>query len=163
MVNNKMRAELDKQSAEVNNLVSKLLKYEKALYHPKTRTKLFILKGLCCKADCKANKKEEHLKVLLPASSFQDFRRYIPLDRVGKAVVCFSHFFYKHQKDYIINGQFPESVRLKRAGENLYNLEKVVIPNPKPFAKKIDKKTGREISGFKASPGAYIKNDWVCN
>jgi len=163
MVNKKTKAVLDEQNAEVNKLVSKLIIYKKALYHPEKRTKLFILNGRCSKAECSADKNEEYLKVLLPTGSFRDFRHDIPLDRVGKAVVCFCHFFFKHQKEYLTSGQFPESVRLMRGGDNLYNLEKVAIPDPKPFAKIKDKKTGKEISGFKVSPvGGYTNTNWVC-
>ena len=124
--------------------------------------KLFIYDGICCKGECNTDKEERHLKVLLPAGSFGDFQDPIKLDRVGKAVVCFQHFFFKHQKEYIINGQFPEEARLKRGGENFDDYEIKAIPAPKPFKTKKDK-SGRYVRGFKLLKGAAQDNAWVCN
>jgi hypothetical protein len=162
-MNNKKAKDLSQQKKkEINNLVSKLIKHQKALYHPETRMKLFIYDGICCKGECNTDKEERHLKVLLPAGSFGDFQDPIKLDRVGKAVVCFQHFFFKHQKEYIINGQFPEEARLKRGGENFDDYEIKAIPAPKPFKTKKDK-SGRYVTGFKLLKGAAKDNAWVCN
>ena len=159
-----MTALLQKQEKEIKNLVSRLVKHKNALYHPETKKKLFIQNGICSKSECNIDKEHKILKVLLPLQSRKDFRQEIALDRIGKAVVCFTHFFFQHQKYYLINGVFPEGVRLLRGKENLKNAEGIRIPDATPFPEKRDPQTGKMVSGFKVChQGAHENSDWVCN
>jgi hypothetical protein len=150
---------LQEQQEEINNLFSNLIKHEKALYHPETRKKLFIYNGVCSKRDCNMDTEEKVLKVLLPAGSFGDFLDLCQFDRVGKAIVCFDHFFYKHQVQYLINGEWPDQVRLMQKGENIHNYKTKQIPAPKPRKTK----TGKDVLGFRLLKASLKDNAWVCN
>ena len=164
-----LQCRIDKQEAEINDFVSRLVKHKDAFYDPKTKRKLFIENGCCAKGECNFDKKKQILKVLLPSHLRTEFRKdfgiEIPSDRMGKAVVCFRHFFFQHRKHYLIHGSFPASVRLLRRGESFKDAEDIPVPDvPPPFAVKIDKKTGILLIGFKVSlKGGHENSDWVCN
>ena len=163
-----LQCRIDKQEAEINDFVSKLVKHKDAFYDPKTKRKLFIKNGCCAKGECNFDKKKEILKVLLPLHLRTEFRKdfgiEIPTDRIGKAVVCFRHFFFQHRKHYLIHGSFPDSVRLLRRGDSFKDAEDVPIPDAKRFPEKKDKKNGIVLIGFKVSfKGAHENSDWVCN
>jgi len=150
---------LQEQQEEINNLVSNLIKHEKALYHPETRKKLFIYNGVCSKRDCNMDTEEKVLKVLLPAGCFGEFLDLCQFDRVGKAVVRFKHFFYKHQVEYLINGEWPDQVRLMQRTENFHNYKSKPIPAPKPRKTK----SGKDVLGFRLLKASLKDNAWVCN
>jgi hypothetical protein len=137
-----------KQDAELEKYLKKLIRYEGGLYDPESKKKLFIIDGCCIKGECLYSTSKGKLKVLLPESLRSDFQREIPLERIGKIVVCIAHFFFVDQLFYIKNGFFPESVRLMRKGENNHKIE-TEIPTP-PLH-----------DGFKASLRAIDKDeDW---
>jgi hypothetical protein len=137
-----------KQDAELEKYLKNLIRYEEALYDPDSRKKLFITDGCCIKGECLYSTSKGKMKVLLPENLRSDFQREIPLQRIGKIVVCLAHFFFVDQMFYVKNGFFPKSVRLMRKGENNHKIEKE-IPTPPPH------------NGFKASLRAIEKDeDW---
>ena len=140
-----------KHDSELDKIFVTLIQSKNALYHPETKKKLFIVDGCCVKGECNFSGSFGVKKVLLPESAISDFREEIPIEKIGQLVVCFSHFFFAHQKHYLVNGSFPEEVRLLRVGENNWPDGKP-IPPPRPFKK----------DGFKISSHAWKKdNDWV--
>jgi hypothetical protein len=147
------------QQEEIDNLISNLIKHEKALYHPETRKKLFIYDGFCSKRDCKMDTDEKVMKVLLPAGCFGEFLDLCQFDRVGKALVCFKHFFYQHQVEYLSTGEWPDQVRLLQKNENLKNYKSKPMPAPKPRKTK----SGKDVVGFRLLKASLKDNAWVCN
>ena len=83
----KPRAEvlMRQNSAELFKHFEKLLCFEKALYHPSTKQKLFILDaGICLRGDCYVKQTFHRAKVLLPESSRQQFGDSVSANLVGK-------------------------------------------------------------------------------
>jgi hypothetical protein len=134
------------QDAKLEKYLKKLIKYENALYDSVSKKPLFILDGCCIKAECKFFGSLGIKKVLLPDSLRSGFRTKIPLERIGKIVVCFCHFFFEDQIFYLKNGYFQAGVQLMRKGENNHESSKTIHANP---------------ANIKTSAHAcYNDNDW---
>jgi hypothetical protein len=135
------------QEAELDKYLNKLIIYENALYDSVSQKPLFILDGCCIKAECKYSGSFGIKKVLLPDSLRSGFRTKIPLERIGKIVVCFCHFFFEDQIFYLKNGYFQADIRLMRKGENHHkNSSKTIQAN---------------LADFKTSLNACTTdNDW---
>ena len=125
--------------AKLSKHFERLLCFREALYNPATKQKLFIINaGVCLKSDCKLEQTLHMVKVLMPKSCQDQFRKSVPLDLIGKRVVCFVHFPFDVQIHYLTNGSFP-------AGAKMIQFTKTT-PN----------------SGPRHSPGALNKDDsWV--
>jgi hypothetical protein len=146
----RMAAKLKKKREE---LLADLIQFENAFYHPDTRQKLMIQDGCCAKIECKHHKSFGVKKVLLPLNCMSQSREEIPLERIGKIVVCFLHFCHEDQKEYFNTGSFREDVLLTGPGGNSAALLK---------EKKAPEQKGKK--GFRLSDKARNKdNDWVCN
>lgn len=84
--------------------------------------------GYCAKKYCSDVKRLEKVKLLYPTESCRSaFRCNISAGRIGKILICLDHFSYVHQKQFIINGSFPENVQLQKIG---YSAMKETTPIP---------------------------------
>jgi len=101
------------QKAELQKLIDGLISFELALYHPESK-KIFTTAGFFPKKDCSDKKRLEKVKLLLPDSCRTAFCCSNSAGRIGKIIICLDHFYYVHQKQFIIHGSFPENVQLKK-------------------------------------------------
>ena len=105
--------EMRQHHAELFKHFERLLCYREALYNPDTKQKLFIVcAGKCLKSDCKSTATRHMVKVPMPRSSRHQFRDSIPLDFIGKRVVCFAHYNYDLQIQYLTTGSFPTDAKM---------------------------------------------------
>ena len=106
--------EMRQHHAELNKHFKTLLCFRDALYHPVTKKKLLIVcVGTCLKSDCKPKATRHMVKVAMPESCRHQFRNFVvPSNLIGKRVVCFAHFTYDEQIQYLTTGSFPPNVTM---------------------------------------------------
>ena len=99
--------------------------FREALYNPNTKKKLFIVNaGICLNRNCQLDKNHHMVKVAMPESSQNQFQQSIPLEFIGKRVVCFMHYPFNVQIEYLTTGSFPADAKM------LQNVPTTILTGP---------------------------------
>jgi hypothetical protein len=108
-----------KKHAELLKHLEKLLCYREALYDPVSKKKLFIINaGICLNRSCQWDKNHHMVKVAMPESCRTQFRQPIPFEFIGKRVICFQHFPFNLQIQYLKTGSFPMDAKFNQKTKN---------------------------------------------
>ncbi len=85
--------------------------YKNSLYNPVTLKKMFIFNcGQCIKGACSSENTTHKVKVLTPKNVLPDFDGDITSE--DTVVICFSHFKFEDQIEYLKQGTFQDKVSL---------------------------------------------------
>ena len=117
------------QKIEIDEICKDFIQKGNAFYHPITKKLSYIVDGYCSKGECTSRKKSVNKgfgdqKTLAPLQIWKDFKTKeggvcaLPVEKIGKVVICLSHFFLEHQKLYLRDGFMPPEARLVTKGEN---------------------------------------------
>ena len=162
----------DLQKSQIDAICQNFVKHGEAFYHPITKKLSFIEDGICVKGDCSIrDKKMVSRKILLPIHMRKDFKTevegecFLPLENIGKAVVCMTHFFVDHQKSYLQNGILPQEATRLMARHEMFHKEGDII-GPPPVYPVIEEKNKAGVVVLKSFGmrihGPALKNaDWV--
>ena len=146
--------EQQENHAELSKHFEKLLCYREALYHPDSKQKLFIVNaGFCLQRNCQRNSNLQMVKVALPGSSKDQFVEPIPSELIGKRVVCFKHYPFDVQMQYLATGSFPADAKMVQKSKTI-----------KSTATTKTKKTTKATKpiGIQRAFGAFNNDDsWV--
>ncbi len=156
----------DLRRSQIDVICQNFVRRGNAFYHPGTNKLSFIQNGLCVKSDCCFRDKGlVTRKILLPAHIREHFKTFVhngkcalPVEKIGKVVVCLEHFFIEHQKHYLENGALPLNARLM-AKQDMTHKEGEVIRDPPVYP--IREPGPNEWKGIKIHIAALHNDDWV--
>ena len=157
----------DLQKSQIDTICHDFVKRGNAFYHPATSKLSFIQDGICVKSDCCFRDKGLiSRKILLPLHIREHFKTFangecaLHLDKIGKVVVCLSHFFVEHQKHYLRHGVIPLNARLM-AQQDMSHAEGDVIRGPPVYPVREPEKGPKAWKGIKIHAAALSNVDWV--
>jgi len=158
------------QKIEIDEICKDFIQKGNAFYHPVTKKLSYIVDGYCIKGECSNRKKSVNKgfgdrKILMPLQIRKDFKTKasgvcaLPLEKIGKVVICLSHFFLEHQKSYLKDGFMPPEARLVTQGENGHEGEP---PPASEFTLRDCAKGANAWRGCKiAVREGLVNEDWV--
>jgi hypothetical protein len=170
----KLKFTLSSQKEQLDKICANFIQKENAFYHPDTKNLSFIIGGQCIKGECtirdsdKLNKGFFERKILVPLQICDHFKttksgvRDLPIAKIGKVVICLSHFFFEHQIFYLRNGELPEKTRLTTSGDNFRKENDATITYTPNFPWKFNNNPDKEWRGHKVNHSLGLSNtDWV--